>query len=56
MFYLTIVNKTRRHCHSWLAGHYVLISSRDIYLGAYSRLGMSVTTQGGSGQQFVTGL
>ena len=20
MFYLTIVNKTRRHCHSWLAG------------------------------------
>ena len=19
MFYLTVVNKTRRHCHSWLA-------------------------------------
>ena len=24
MFYLTIVNKTRRHCHSWLAGQFVL--------------------------------
>ena len=23
MFYLTIVNKTRRHCHSWLAGQYL---------------------------------
>ena len=22
IFYLTIVNKTRRHCHSWLAGQY----------------------------------
>ena len=20
MFYITIVNKTQRHCHSWLAG------------------------------------
>ena len=23
MFYLIIVNKTRRHCHSWLAGQYM---------------------------------
>ena len=23
MFYLTIVNTTRRHCHSWLAGQYM---------------------------------
>ena len=23
MFYLTIVNKIRRHCHSWLARHYL---------------------------------
>ena len=22
MFYLTIVNKSRRHCHSWLARQY----------------------------------
>ena len=22
MFYLTIVNKTRHHCHSWLEGQY----------------------------------
>ena len=22
MFYLTIVNTTRRHCHSWLVGQY----------------------------------
>ena len=25
MFYLTIVNKTRRHCHSWLAGQYIVL-------------------------------
>ena len=25
MFYLTVVNKTRRHCHSWLAGQYIFI-------------------------------
>ena len=24
MFYLTIVNKTLRHCHSWLARQYML--------------------------------
>ena len=24
MFYLTIVNKLLRHCHSWLARHYVV--------------------------------
>ena len=23
MFFLTIVNKTRRHCHSWLTGKYL---------------------------------
>ena len=23
VFYLTIVNKTRHHCHSWLAGQYI---------------------------------
>ena len=27
MFYLTIVNKTRRHCHSWLARQYLWLIS-----------------------------
>ena len=29
MFYITIVNKTRHHCHSRLAGQYLLVSTAD---------------------------
>ena len=43
MFYLTIVNKILRHCHSWLARQYtvhdvcILVHNRYFYVSAFLR-------------------